>query len=404
MELHNGTLFWPTTYSKPTHENPPLAPHYDVLIIGGGMSGLLTAKALLDEGLTVALLERDEIGAGSTAANTGLLQYSNDIPLHELIDLIGERDAVRFYQLCYEALDALEVIASTLPDTTDFIRRPSICYASKKRDVKKLIKEYEALTKHGFPCEFWDSDTVKARLPFEAPAALYTAGDAEINPYKFVVALSEQLKARGLVIFEKMMANIIEPHDTHIELHTIAGIFNTTRLIYTTGYDRLPYGNIKGANINRSYVIVTQQLVDFKGWHEHALIWETARPYLYMRMTRDYRIIIGGLDEKKAKPAKYETKLEAMTNKLLAQLSELIPGEKFSAPFHYSASFGESKDHLPFIGQHPSEPNHYYLLGYGGNGTVYSMLGAKILVDLIEDRPNDDARIVTLKRKYGLKD
>ncbi|MER2000393.1 MAG: FAD-binding oxidoreductase, partial [Lysinibacillus sp.] len=99
MDLHAGRLFWPTTLEKPKHKNPPIKPHYDAIIVGAGMSGLLTAHALINEGLTVAIVEKEKIAAGSTAANTGLLQYSNDIQLHELAQLIGEKDAVRFYKL-----------------------------------------------------------------------------------------------------------------------------------------------------------------------------------------------------------------------------------------------------------------------------------------------------------------
>lgn len=402
MDLHNGLLYWPTTFVKPTHTNPRIKPHYDVIVIGAGMSGLLTAKALVDEGLNIAILERNDIASGSTSANTGLLQYSNDIMLHELAKQMGEQDAVRFYKLCYEALDHLEAISLSLPDNADFIRRPSICFASKKSDVNMLEKEFKMLRQHGFPVEFWNEIIVKNRLPFQAPAALYTMNDAEINPFKFVVYLAEQLKTRGVHIFENTFGNIIEDAGTQITIKTMHGDFTTSRIVYTTGYDRLPHGSLKGADINRSYAIVTEQNPRFEGWYEQALIWETARPYLYLRRTSDNRVIIGGLDENKAKPTKGQQKIDAMATILLDKLHELFPTETFQAPYKYSASFGESLDNLPFIGQHPKQKNHYYLLGFGGNGTVYSMLGSKILADLIMGRENDDARLVTLDRKYGL--
>lgn len=403
MDLHNGMLYWPTTFVKPSHTNPTKYEHYDVIIIGAGMSGMLTANALVNEGLRVAILERNEIASGSTSANTGLLQYSNDIMLHELAQQIGEQNAVHFYRLCYEALGTLEKIAASLPDKADFIRRPSICFASKNSDVKKLQAEFEMLHQHGFPVELWNDIIVKNRLPFEAPAALYTMNDAEINPFKFVIYLAEQLKSRGVHIFENTFGNIIEDEGTQLTIKTMHGDFKTSRIVYTTGYDRLPYGKMKGADINRSYAIVTEQNPRFKGWYEKALIWETARPYLYLRTTVDNRIIIGGLDEHRAHPAKEEEKIDTMAQALLEKLQELIPNETFHAPYRYCASFGESNDNLPFIGQHPMKENHYYLLGYGGNGTVYSMLGAEILADLIMGRKNDDARLVTLDRKYGLK-
>lgn len=148
MNIHNGSLYWPTT-------TPPFTPKgvkekldmYDVVIVGAGMSGSLTGLALVEAGLSVAILDKREMGSGSTSANTGLLQYSNDIMLHELIEQIGEKDAVRFYQLCYEAVDNLEKVANNLSKESDFIRRPSICYASDENDMEKIKVEYATLKK-----------------------------------------------------------------------------------------------------------------------------------------------------------------------------------------------------------------------------------------------------------------
>lgn len=218
MTLHNGSLFWPTTYDKPVHINPVMQPHYDVIIVGGGMSGVLTAKALVEEGLHVALLEKREVGIGSTSANTGLLQYSNDMQLQALAQQIGEADAARFYHLCYEALDLLAQTAALLPNRADFIRRPSICFASKKGDAKSLKSECEMLVKHGFPVAYWNEHIIRERLPYAAVAALYTENDAEMNPYKFVVSLAERLKTQGLDVFEQTMVNVIENQGEYVLL------------------------------------------------------------------------------------------------------------------------------------------------------------------------------------------
>jgi glycine/D-amino acid oxidase-like deaminating enzyme len=77
-------------------------------------------------------------------------------------------------------------------------------------------------------------------------------------------------------------------------------------------------------------------------------------------------------------------------------LENLTPISKPAAII--TAVFGESVDNLPFIGKHPTKDRIYYLLGYGGNGTVYSMLGSVILKDLILGRSNKDAEIVKLDR------
>ncbi|MDO1831496.1 hypothetical protein Q2337_26875, partial [Escherichia coli] len=84
-------------------------------------------------------------------------------------DQIGEPDAVRFYQMCFDAMDQLNEVANLLPENADFVRRPSICYASEEADVAKLQKEYETLKKHGFPCDYWDQAQVEENLPFSKP-------------------------------------------------------------------------------------------------------------------------------------------------------------------------------------------------------------------------------------------
>src|SRR5690606_20258500 len=118
----------------------------------------LSALALADKGLSIAVLDKRQMASGSSMANTGRLQYSNDIMLHELIEQIGERDAVRFYQLCLDAIVDLKKTAERLPSDSEFISRPSIYYASDDKDLESVVAEYDTLKKHGFPCDYWTED------------------------------------------------------------------------------------------------------------------------------------------------------------------------------------------------------------------------------------------------------
>ena len=79
----------------------------DVLVLGGGISGALTAHYLVSEGVDCVLIDARTIGLGSTCASTALLQYEIDVSLHQLIQLIGERAAVRSYKLCEAAIKKL---------------------------------------------------------------------------------------------------------------------------------------------------------------------------------------------------------------------------------------------------------------------------------------------------------
>jgi glycine/D-amino acid oxidase-like deaminating enzyme len=404
MKIHNGSLYWPTT-TQPYHSvnNFDKFDIYDVVIVGGGMSGSLTALALVEAGLSVAILDKREMGSGSTSANTGLLQYSNDIMLHELIDQIGEQDAVHFYKLCYEAVDDLEKIVTRLQLDADFIRRPSICYASDENDVEKIKVEYTTLKKRGFPCDYFGPNEMAEKLPFSKPGALVTFEDAEINPLKFVQELLKKLEEKGAHLFPYVEVKDVFEADDILDIRTSNQAFLAKSIIFTTGYETVPVGNRIGADINRSYVFVSNPIEDLKNWHKQALIWETKRPYLYIRSTVDNRMIVGGLDEDNPN-APYSLELiQQRAENLLKQAKELFPNYEIEIDYAYAATFGESIDNLPFIGEHPTKNNHYYLLGYGGNGTVYSMLGSCMLRDLIRGKRTEDAEIVELNRKYGVK-
>ncbi|BCB05549.1 NAD(P)/FAD-dependent oxidoreductase [Bacillus sp. KH172YL63] len=394
MELHNGSLFWPTTLNNERFEN-----HYDVAIIGGGMSGILCAYVLTEAGLKVAVIEKRKIAAGSSSANTGLLQFSNDIMLHELIDQIGEEKAVRFYKLCLEAVENLEQVAMKCTLSPEFSRRKSIYYASTPRHVPKLKKEYKTLKAHGFPVEYWTRKDIKERLPFSKSGALITHGDAEVNPYRFVKGIFDYLQEENkTTFFENLEAVEIEECPDSVNIHTPEGIIHASQIVHATGYETPPIGKKIGTEINRSYAIATKPIDDLSQWDERALIWETKRPYLYMRTTADNRIIAGGLDEDHHEAPQSKKKIKKRGKRIEKAIQKLFPDLDIKMDYAWGASFGESVDNLPFIGKHPEKENIYYLLGYGGNGTVYSMLGSQILRDLILKRPNPDAEIVKLDR------
>src|SRR5688572_18035388 len=151
MDLSSGYPFWPIKNGL-LSTFPPLTRDQtcDVAVIGGGITGALVAFHLVEAGIETVLLERRDVGQGSTAASTCLLQYEIDTSLGDLIAMRGEADAVRAYQLCLEAIGKLERIAGRLDRPCDFERRQSLYLATRRRDQKSLRHEYETRRKYGF--------------------------------------------------------------------------------------------------------------------------------------------------------------------------------------------------------------------------------------------------------------
>ena len=118
----------------------------EVAIIGAGISGALIAWQLCNAGVRCVMVDRRHVGMGSTAATTGLLQYEIDTPLAELIGKVGYKNACDSYLLCNSAIDELAKLCRKFRHA-EFARRPSFQYASFKKDIQQLKKEY-TLRKH----------------------------------------------------------------------------------------------------------------------------------------------------------------------------------------------------------------------------------------------------------------
>ncbi|WP_028609364.1 NAD(P)/FAD-dependent oxidoreductase [Paenibacillus harenae] len=402
-ELHAGNLFWPGTL-KNTNQYEPLRQNRKtkVAVIGGGMSGAVCSYVFVRSGLSAIMLDRGRIAGGTTLASTGLVQCSNDIMLTDLIMQIGERDAVVLYKACRDSVNKLASIASGLSHDVELRKRSSLLYASSEQELSKLRHEYETLQAFGFDVEFWSSDDIAARFPFRKPGAIVAHGDAEINPYKFVNTAANDAFRQGLEIYEHTDVTKHEtlPNGIHL-LQTAEGyVIEAEHVVYAVGYEQDELrGKLIKTNMNRTFVMVTGVQPDLQSWHERFLIWETARPYTYMRTTGDKRVIIGGLDEALGLPVHDERALRARSNTLMLRLQKMFPGLSAPIEYEWSAPFGESRDNLPFIGEDPAWRNVYYCLCYGGNGTVYSMLAAQLLRDRICGETHPLAGIIGLGRR-----
>ena len=146
----------------------------------------------------------------------------------------------------------------------------------------------------------------------------------------------------------------------------------------------------KMASFVSTFTVTTNPIADLSTWHNRTLIWETARPYIYMRTTKDNRIIIGGLDDNTNYPEDRDSKLVNKKNKLIEELNKRFPTINAQAEFYLTAFYGGIADGIPIIGQYEQYPNCYFLFAFGDNGTVYSQALSKIIAkDIVEGNSPD---------------
>jgi len=106
--------------------------------------------------LYVVIVDRRHAGMGSTAASTSLLQYEIDKPLHQLIDLVGKKDALKSYRICRKAIFDIKKVCEQLKEPDLFALKLSFQFASFKKDVADLYKEYTLRKQAGFPVQWLD--------------------------------------------------------------------------------------------------------------------------------------------------------------------------------------------------------------------------------------------------------
>lgn len=387
MDLYSGNTYWNKT-QIPYYDFEKLDSNIntDVLIVGAGMSGSLCAYVLSLNGINVTVIERDKVGNGSSSANTGLLQYSSDKRISEFANDIGEKNAVLFYKMCLDAMDKLTTIVDKFDGDVGYRLRDSINYASKEGDVKRLLKDFEYLTKYDFPVEYLDKKKLKAKYNIDKSAALKTWHDAEVNPFKLIQELTKKNVEQGVKYYEKTEIDIDSITDNTVTSSNGQDI-NFKNIVLTTGYSKI-YPVIEDKCLTYRTYAFSSLPIDNPLWKDKAMVWETAMPYYYFRGTDDNRIIGGGLDEEINEVEHDEKKIIEKTRKIAKEIEKIFPYLDIDLEYSWSALFYGSRDGLPFIGRDPVKPNKYYLLGYEGNGTCYSVAGAFVLNDLINGREN----------------
>ncbi len=389
MDLKSGYPFWAVSNGLMQAFPRLEADHRcDVAILGGGITGALIADELARHGFDVAVLEQRDIGWGSTAASTALLQYEIDTHLVDLAKRHGEADAALAYRACADAIDRLQEVASAWRDV-GFARNRSLYYASRRRDVGSLEEECVARQKHGLEVELLSSGRVRDDYGFDAPAALLSRQAARVDPYRLTYRLLQRLQKQGASVFDRTRVEDIATTTRGVTLRTDTGLtVRAGHLVVAAGYASQHWLKKPVARNRSSYAVISDPLPESAlGFLADTLLWETARPYLYARTTSDRRLLLGGEDDAVDIPAKRDARVEKKARTLLKRLKDLFPELALTPAFSWAGTFAETEDGLPFFGPHAQwGPRVHFAMAYGGNGITYSMLGAGLLRALIERR------------------
>jgi glycine/D-amino acid oxidase-like deaminating enzyme len=400
LRLVGGRALWPLTDGSAI-QYPSISSDTtcDLAVIGAGVSGALIAFLLVEAGFDVVVLEQREVAGGSTSANTALLLYETDAPLHRLAERLGEANAAQVYRLTCDALIRFADVVSRLDDACGFAARPSLYFASREEDVAELRREHEIRRRHGFRVDFLERGDIEARYAFSRPAALLSRDGAEVDPVCLTRELVAQAVRGGARVFEGTPVTELRPGGDEVEVTTGVGCRVRARhAILASGYESERFLGRRLARDNSTFALATHPVGELRDWPDRALIWETARPYQYLRTTPDNRILIGGLDERDVTAAQRDALLEQKSHQLLEGLRTMFPRMELWVDRAWCGAFLNTNDSLPYIGAHPDAPRIHLALCYGGNGTTFGLVAAELLRDALVGRTRPEARLFGLER------
>ena len=179
----------------------------------------------------------------------------------------------------------------------------------------------------------------------------------------------------GLEVYDHTAITILRRIASGVELVTEEGKkIKARKLVIACGYESARYIPQKVQTLQSTYAIISEPSTTNHYWYHNALIWETARPYLYLRTTDDNRILVGGKDDDFSDPRLRDKALPAKAKALEQAFKKLFPAIHFRTDFKWAGTFASTKDGLPYIGCLPGKPHTYFALGLGGNRNYFSIM------------------------------
>ncbi len=367
----------------------------DVAIIGAGITGALVADSLMATGLRIIMLDSNEAAHGSTAASTALLQYEIDSHLTDLVGKIGAEKAARAYLACASSFAMLEARFPELLAQSGYERRESLYLASDERAVPKLQAEHAARRGIKLRTEWLDEAELRRRYGCRRPGAIVSTLAATFDPVRFARGVLAGCRRHGLRVYARSKVEKMEEAGDVLQLLVEGGRRVRARhVVVAAGYETTRFLPRPVIDIDNTFALVTEPLLDPQKLARMPLIWESARPYLYLRTTPDGRLMVGGEDLPFRSPAARDALLPRQVKRLASAYEKLFGEELPRVAFTWAGSFASTPDGLPFVGRAPgADPRVHFALCVGGNGITYSVHAGDLIRAELEGRTHELAGV-----------
>lgn len=371
----------------------------EIAIVGAGVTASIIAYEVSKLGRSMVMLDSRDVCRGSTSASTALLQYEIDLPLVEMSKIIGEDRAQRAYQLSHESIYLLEKIVHESGIECDFRKNVSIYHGSTRNDALLLAEEARARKLLGLDVTYHNRDEVSHLFGLPGQAALSSNQAASCDPVKMARGLLERCSDLGVEIYDRTSVAKCDRHDDFVILTTDRGPqVLADFVIFANGFESQSWLKEKIVNLNNTYAFVSQPLTELGDWDRDWMLWEVNRPYIYLRITDDGRLLAGGEDDYYHNPSARDRRLPTKVKRIVDKVQKLIPSLSFEVEHSWAGTFGSTRDGLAYIGVSPEYKRCIFGLGFGGNGITFSAIASQLIPSILEGRPSRDLELFRFRR------
>ena len=346
---------------------------FDVLIVGGGITGITTGLLLQKAGKKCVLAEARNLCFGTTGGTTAHLNTFLDTTYDQIVKKFSEEDARLVAQATKAAITLIKQNIKEFSIDCGFEESPAYLFSVKDDQSKELEKIVEAANKVGVQMEFTD----KSAFPLPFLKIAYIPEQAKFHPGLYIAALAKEFELAGGVILENCRVTEIK-EDTPLVAETSLGKIKARKAIYAT---HIP----PGVNLlhfrcapYRSYAMAVT-LKDNN--YPNALGYDMEDPYHYYRSQEvegQKYLIVGGEDHKTG----HQENTEACFRNLESHVRKYFNVKDVS--YRWSSQYFEPADGLAYIGNLPGHSEDMYVAtGYGGNGMIYGTIAGMMLSNIL---------------------